>query len=271
MTLNIQKPLKDFRLILRLQTRQEWYHRAAALSTLIAWSLRMGLTILLYHGIYDIIGKADIKGINFQTAAGSMVFYAIYSGFNSRGIFHTINTEFKSGAIELWLNKPISYILLKIGENLGKNIPTACALILCAVLFWSLNGLPPVDHLLLRFLAGTVLLILGVIVGYLLYSLIGLSAVWLQDATGVFMIADKIIMVFGGAYIPIAFFPHYFRLIGESLPTGAVTFLSQTFYPDFFDNLPRFIVTQLAWVLALGFALYQGSNAVNKHMTVNGG
>jgi ABC-2 type transport system permease protein len=269
--MNVAKTIAQFWLILRLQTRQAWFHRAAVLGIVMSWGLRMGITILLYQGIYKIIGTTSIKNISFQIAASSMILYAVYSVFGTRDISRIINNDYKSGAMEVWLNKPISYLVFKIAETLGKNIPATVTLTVVALGFLWIGGPKDIDHMLIRFLLGALLLFLGIVVGCLLYSLIGLSVVWLQDGTSAYWIVDKFVMVFGGAYIPVAFFPHDFRLIGESLPTGAVTFLSQIFYPDFFVNTPRFIATQLFWIAALGFSLFKASQAANKNLTVNGG
>ncbi len=269
--MSLAKTIRQFFLVLRLQARQAWFHRAAAIGTIVTWSLRSGITVLLYHGIYKIIGTGSIKNISFEVAASSTILYAIYSSFSTRDISKIVNSDYKSGAIEIWLNKPVSYLAFKIAEIFGRNIPVIVTLLVLSVGFFSIGGLPNVDHLLKRLLLGILLLWSGVVIGCLLSGLIGLSVIWLKDNSSLHSIIDKIIMIFGGSYLPLTFFPPYFRLMGESLPTGAVTFISQIFYPDFFDNLPRFIITQLFWIIILGIALSKVSQAANRNMTVNGG
>lgn len=267
----ILKSLSHLILVIRLQARQAWYHRAAAGAIVLTWGLRMGLTILLYYGIYGVLNADDIKGIDLSVAVSSIILYSIFSGFGSRDVYRLINEDFKSGNIEIWLNKPISYLIIKVGENIGKNIPSASALIGTAGLFWMCMGLPNVDDIGLRFLLALPLLFFGVVLAHLLYILVGLSVVWLHDATATFLIVDKIVMVFGGAYIPIAFFPEYFRTIGEVLPMGSITFVAQMFYPDFFDNYLRFVGLIFLWIFVLGGFLYAVSKSVSRRMTVNGG
>lgn len=236
------------------------------------WTLRLGMTMILYAGIYDLMNAESIKGIDFPMAASSMLLYAVFSGFGTRDISRAIDMEFKSGVIEIWLNKPIPYLVLKTGQSVGKNIPAATAIITATMGFWFIGGfLPDVLDLPLRFLCGLVLLVFGLVAGTLLYSIIGLTSVFLHDGKAIYLINDKLIMVFGGIYIPIGFFPENFRLIGEALPTGSAIFVTQMFYPDLFENLPRFIALQIFWIGAMGFALYRLNKAVNNHMTVNGG
>jgi ABC-2 type transport system permease protein len=201
-----------------------------------------------------------------------MVLYAIVLGFGYRDLFRTINREFKTGSIEAWLNKPISYIQMKVAESFGKNMPIVFGLIGSAGLFWLLGGqFPLVDDIWLRMFAGIILLSLGLAIATMLYVLVGLSVVWLQEAQPIYLILDKLIMIFGGAFIPIAFFPGILRLIGESLPTGAAIYATQIFYPDLFANLPRFFATQILWLGILAYAVTVLSRAANRRLTVNGG
>jgi len=263
--------IKDFFLVLKMQNRQAWYHKKAAIGMILTWSVRIALTVALYTGIYNIIGKSSVHSISLPIAISSMFIYAILVGFGGRDIYRIITSEYKSGAMEIWLNKPISYLILKAAENLGKNIPIAVGLTACTAFYWVINGLPDVDFTLMRFAFGTMLLFFGLIIITLLYILVGLAVVWLQDSAPLFQIVDKTIMVFGGIYIPISFFPPVFRLIGETLPTGAVLFTSQMFYADFFQNLPRFLITQIFWIVFLLIAVNKANQVAQQHLTVNGG
>jgi ABC-2 type transport system permease protein len=269
--MNAQRNIKDFLLVLRMQNRQAWFHKKAAIGMILSWSVRIALTIALYSGIYRITGKNSVNTTTLPVAISSMFFYAIFSGFGCRDISRTINSEYKTGAMEIWINKPVSYFILKAGENIGKNMPVVVGLIFCAIGYWFIKGLPDIDHLALRFAIGMLLLFFGIIIGILMYGLIGYSVIWLQDINAVFLVVDKMVMIFGGIYIPISFFPHIFRLLGESLPTGAALFLSQIFYVDFFANLPRFIITQLIWIVLLLASLYKVDQIAKRHLTVNGG
>lgn len=265
------KSLQQFWLVLRLQARQAWHHKAAAFAVVVSWGLRMGMTILLYYGIYRVMGVDQVKGLSFSVATSSMILYALYSGFGNREVFKIINNEYKSGLIEVWVNKPVSYSLMKMAEVMGRNIPAACGLGFCAALYWGGVGLPDVDHLALRLAAGGALLAMGVLIGYLTYALVGLSVIWLKDATGTWLIVDKLVMIFGGAYIPIAFFPDWLRYTGEILPTTAMTYVAQMFYPDFIDHLPRFIGLQLVWIMVLSLALHRVTRSMDRYLLVNGG
>ena len=263
--------IRNFVPILRMYIRQAFFHKKAAIATVLSWSLRVGVTIILYSGIYGLIGANAVKGITFDIAASSMMLYAVFCGFGAREIFRQINTEFKSGAIEIWLNKPAAYLPMKMAQSFGKELPSALALVLCTALFWLVRGLPEGDHAFLRILCGILLLFMGILIGYMIYALIGMMVIWMEDASPLFALVDKTVMVFGGIYIPIGFFPAGFRLFGESLPMGATNYVSQIFYPDFFQNLPRFLITQVLWLIILFYTLRRISQRASSRLSVNGG
>ena len=251
---------------------QSFYHRSAAISMILVWGVRIGVTVVLYHGIYKILGGGTIRNISYEVAVSSILLGMIYAGFGGREISRVITPEYKAGVMSVWLNKPISYSLLKVAEVTGKSMPTALGLIGCSIIFWSIgSNLPHVDHLVLRSVCGLVLLILGMIIAICLNTMVGLSTVFLQESAPVFAIVDKLAMLFGGIYIPMGLLPHWLRFAGESSPMGAAILVNQTFYPDFFINFPRFIVTQIAWLVVSILALRFMIRVANRHMTVNGG
>ncbi len=264
--------ISKFIAVFKLQNRQAWYHKYTALGMMATWGLRLLLTAILYAGIYKVIQKTSLKGITLPVAISSMGLYTLYSCFGGREIFRIINDEYISGVMEVWLNKPLPYIGLKIAECLGKNIPAISGMFMAGIILFLFSDIKSAtDNIILRILCGIPLLIGGVIITYLIYSIIGLSAIWLQDARSVFMIHDKLIMILGGIYIPIGFFPNWFRLIGESIPAGTATLISQLFYPDFFDNLLRFYSLQIIWIFILFVSLVKLNKKADLYLTVNGG
>ena len=266
------KSLSNFIAVFKMNYRQAWFHKRAAIANVLSWSVRLGLTILLYYFIYKIHGNSSVNGVTFQIAASGMILYAIFIGFGYRDLYRVINREFKSGTIEIWLNKPVSYLQLKTAETFGKNIPVVVGLLLAGLTFWLLSGQFPVSgDLGIRLLASIPILIMGLAIATLLYIMVGLSVVWLLESQPIFLIVDKLFMIFGGAYIPIGFFPPYLKLVGELLPTGAAMYFTQTFYTNFLANFPRFIGVQIFWLIVLGFFTVKMSKAANRNLTVNGG
>ena len=257
--------------VFRLNARQAVFSKSAVWATIATWSIRIGLSILLYHQIYQTLGVAQIKGTNFLTATSSMLLCAFFGVFSTRDLFFRIQEDYETGAMGTWINKPISYILWRFATGLGLNVVAIVGMLLVVVVCFSTAFKPQLPDVGLRVLAGVPLLIMGVILNMLLNGLIGFLAIWLQDARSIWNIQDKINMVFGGAYMPLTFFPSTFRLVGETLPMSAAMLVVQIFYHDFWGNYVRFIITQVFWLVVFVGLMRFMLARVNKHLTTNGG
>lgn len=258
--------------IFTIYMRQAFYHRAAALSTIFVWIVRSGVTCMVYTSIYALLNHNTIRNVSYDTAISSLLLAVVYAGFGTREIGKQINVEYKAGLISVWANKPLPYMFLKMAEVVGRNIPSMLGLLLFLVGFWVIGDhFPQTDHITLRIGAGLIVLLLGLILSVCIYTMIGLSAFFLGDSQSVYMVIDKLMMLFGGVYIPIAFYPGWLRLIGESTPFGATTYVTQIFMVDFLDRLPRFLITQSIWLVVMVVALIALNRAANRQITVNGG
>lgn len=255
-----------------IHLRQAFYHKTAAMAMVAVWGSRIGVTILLYSAVYNIMHTGEVKGLTYEVAIGGMLLGMFFAGFGTREITRQIDTENKAGILTIWVNKPVSYVMLKIVEVVGKSIPTALGLIICSAVFWiGADHFPHIEWSTARVVGAVLVLVLGLIISACVYAMVGLCAVFIQDARPAFMIVDKLMMLFGGTYIPVGFFPRWLRLTGETLPIASTTLITQMFYPDFVENLPRFLVTQLFWLVVVIWGLFLFTRAANQRITVNGG
>lgn len=266
------KTLQTFWFVFALYIRQSFSHKLGALSISLTWIVRVMVTILLYQQIYNAIGQDHVNGITFPIAISSMLFFTISLSFGFRDLPNLINREVRSGNLEIWFMKPLPYMMLKIAECFGRNIAITLAL-LCIIITGAFlaNHYIHTDHVTLRIAFGFTFLIGGWIIAILLYGIVGLSAVFLGNIRGIEMIVNKISIIFSGAYVPVGFFPATFRFIGEMVPTSAMFLGGQCFYPDFFDNVSRFAIIQIVWIITLSLGLTGLSRKVRRHMNVNGG
>jgi ABC-2 type transport system permease protein len=266
------KNLRTLFFIFLLNMRQSFYYKGGAVAVTITWAFRVGITALLYTHIYKLLGVDQIKGVSLDVAISGMMFFAIYSLFSGREIPKRMTAENKSGGIEVWFSKPVPYLLLKLGEVWGKNVPSFIGIVVVSFLYWmTATHHQHIDQEILRLFCAVLLLFGGALISVMLYMLVALSAIFLVESRAINYIVDKLIMLFGGIYIPIAFFPTTFRTIAETFPTTAATFGAQFLYLDFFDNLSRFIAVQFFWIVVLYGALVYLNRLAHAHLTVNGG
>lgn len=268
----LSKYARNFWYVFVLYTRQGLYHKIAAASSVMVWGVRIGLTIILYHYIYQLIDTHQAKGVTFSVAVSGMLFFAVFFGFGARMISRQINNEYRSGGLEIWFNKPLPYLMVKSAETLGKNM-FSNGLLLAGFVIINLYIAHQIqlDHVVLRFILMTWFLVIGLMIATLFYCMIGLSALFLGTTNSTENVISKFVMIFGGAYIPIGFLPKTFRFVGEFLPTSAMTYGGQFFYADFLDNASRFVVTQLVWLVILSWCAVKLYRKAARHLSVNGG
>ncbi len=190
----------------------------------------------------------------------------------ARDVYRTITNEVKLGSVEVMLNKPFNYVLYKVAETFGNSIPKFLAVCFFGIpiFVWSF-GIPNIDFSMLWFFGVLGVFVLGQILCVLMYTCVGLTSFWLVESLPVYWVVDKLGMVFGGAWVPVALFPGIFRSISENSPMGAIYLPAQMFNVDFMDNMFRFLVLQSGWSVIFFVVVYVLFNKALSRVSINGG
>jgi ABC-2 type transport system permease protein len=236
--------------------------------------LTAAVSILVLLGVYRIAMEktGSIAGMTYVTAMWSLSMYNIHWAVGTRNLFKDITNDIKSGAVETRLVRPASYLWTTIFFRIGKNFPMFIIHTLFSFgLLISVVGFPAgyISTVWLLSVAATFLL--GTTTGIFMYVSVGLTAFWLQEATPVMWIVDKAVMILGGSFVPIAFFPPVLRLISERSPFGAILAFSQAFAPDFLSRLPLIVASQCTWLVILGVGCAGVWRLARRRIAVNGG
>ncbi len=104
----------------------------------------------------------------------------------------------------------------------------------------------------------------------IIYVLCGLSGFWLHDSAPVYLAVSKLIMILGGAWVPIAFFPRWLQLIAEYSPFGASTALSYAMYPNFSTHFLPIILNICFWTVVGTIIIYIVSKRAMQKLSING-
>ena len=102
---------------------------------------------------------------------------------------------------------------------------------------------------------GDVLSIIGSILGLILYSIIGLLSFFMQDVRPIYWITDKLVMLLGGSYLPVALFPRIMKIFAYISPFGAINFTSSTVYSSWNNEFIIRILLQIIWIIVFGLIL----------------
>jgi ABC-2 type transport system permease protein len=128
-----------------------------------------------------------------------------------------VERDVRTGQIAYGLPRPISYVGGKVAENVGSLLVRMATLgVVGFVAAWALaGGLPDDPRGLwvaapLALLAAVVCVVFGVV--------IGVSSFWLQDASPVYWVWQKLTFVLGGLILPLSIYPGWLRDAAQWTP-----------------------------------------------------
>lgn len=228
------------------------------------------IVFLLYAYIFKLNG-GSINGVDYKTTMWSMFMYFCIMILNIRRLDNIIMTEVKSGNVEMFMNKPASYLTISFMKVIGQGIFSFLFIsILGSIIMTLFVGVPNVD---IKIFIPTfiITLFLGQILGLLIYGLIGLMAFFIQDIRPIHWIVDKFVMILGGSYLPISMFPNFMKVIAFASPFGAINFASSTVYDSWNNEFMMRIALQLLWIAVFGFLLNYVYKKSKEKAMINGG
>lgn len=213
--------------------------------------------IVFIAAIYKVayaLGSKSSGGLSYANAMWSVsVYFAFLLNLGIRNVFKIVDREVRTGVVEVNIIKPISYRLSKVCELLGKNaVEFLGQLVVLPLLLFVLVGAPDMSFMTpLGVLAFMLLTVLAMVSAASLFLTVGLTAFWLDDATPTYRIIDKLSLIFGGGFVPIALLPHVAQAFVRYSPFGVYAAPTQFFNQNIMPVLGATIVAAVAWSAAL--------------------
>ena len=231
---------------------------------------RCVIVFLLYAYVFKLNGGL-INGVDYPTTMWSMFIYFCIMILNIRRVDNLIMQDVKTGTVELFMNRPTSYLSLSFLKVIGQGIFSFVFISLLGTAIMILFvGIPNLD---LKIFIPTFFLslILGQILGLMIYGIIGLMAFFIQDNRPIHWIVDKFIMILGGSYLPISMFPPVMKAMALYSPFGAINFATSTVYASWNDEWLMRLGLQVGWIIIFGILLNIVYRKSKKKAMVNGG
>lgn len=182
-----------------------------------------------------------------------------------------VDLDVRSGALISYLQRPLSYPLYSLANNLGERfVRFVVNLAAGSAVASILVGLPHFSWPGALFFS--IVLLLAFIVDFLACFLIGLGAFWLEDTTGIFLIYWRLLSLLGGMLFPLTILPDSVRVIFECLPFSVIVYGPAKILLDpeplqFLSVLGR----QLFGLALFGFLVNHVYAVASKRVFVNGG
>ena len=256
--------------VIKIFMKNQMQNKTYVLLDIFNMISRCLIVFLLYGYVFKISG-GSINGVDYTTTLWSMFIYFCVMILNIRRIHKVIMNDVKSGNVELFLNKPINYVVLTFYKMIGQGIYSFLVISLIgSIAMLLLVGVPDVN--LIVFIPTFIItFVLGVILALFIYSIIGLLAFFMHDVRPIHWIIDKLVMVLGGSYLPVALFPPAMKFIAFISPFGAINFTSSTVYTSWNYEFGIRILLQVIWIVVFGFILKYVYKKAREKAMINGG
>lgn len=257
--------------VIKISAKEDRVNPVRMLASIGVGMGRMILITAIYKVAYDASGLASLP---FANAIWSMgLYFAFIMGLGLRNVFRLAEGDIVSGNVEVAIVKPLDWRIVKVCQLIGKNgIESIAMFFTFAITLTLLVGVPDTAFMNWSFILGYfALVLLGGITACALYMTIGLAAFWLNDATSVFRIIDKLVMIFGGAFVPIALLPEVVQTVVRYSPFGVYGAITQLFNPGLLTHLSATLLAGVFWtVVTLTFCQFIWLKA-QQRIEVNGG
>lgn len=247
------------------------YYRKALVSFLFLNIFRTAVLIGIYTLAFHFRSQG-VNGMGLNAAIWSIVIYFVFYFLETHYIYRDISEDVRFGALEQKLVKPYDYLMAVSAQRLGKSLPRMVfGLLLIGAIMPFFFPLPAGIFSWPMLFGAVVLFSGGLFMSLIFYSLVGLTAVWLSDAEPVYWVVSKSIMLFGGAYLPIAMFPPAVKAVAYYTPFGLITSATRAFSRGFATEWPVIFLWEIVWILILGASVFFLRRATDKKLSINGG
>jgi ABC-2 type transport system permease protein len=259
--------------VFTMSAREDRANPVRIAGSIVLGVVRMILLAAIYKVAYE-AASTDSPSLPYANALWSIgLYFALIIGLGMRNVFKLVDREVKSGAVEAALIKPLDWRMTKVCVLLGKNVLETLLLIVAfGVTLAILVGIPDTSFMTPGFVLGYLLImVLAIVASSALFVAVGLTAFWLNDAQPTFRIVDKFILIFGGAFVPIALLPQVVQDVVRYSPFGMYAASTQLFNPGLTDYLLPTIASSLVWtILTVLFCNWVWRRA-EQRIEINGG
>lgn len=158
--------------------------------------------------------------------------------------------EIRGGLLEPHLLRPKPYPVMALAQSLGGALVRMAAMGATGIAMLLVSGRAMPSMEALGYL--TMLGVLGLMVGMLLYAVAGLGAFWARRVLPFQLVIQKLMFLLGGLFAPISLYPGWLRAVGEASPFAAHLYWAgaQVLRPSFAMFL-RGVGWQVLWIAVL--------------------
>lgn len=264
--------MRKYAAILYINSLSRFAYIPDVLSELPIMLFRLWIASQFYAVTYSVTNTAEFDGLNFIQLMWLLTFVNCFESSSTQPILSKlIEEEVKSGTLAYVVNKPYSYPWFHYAGYLGRTLPNLLINLLGGVcLMWLLVG--PAHISIIALGAGTLLMLLGFTLHFLIDLCIGLLAFWIEDVASIAYLYHIATLIFGGVILPLSLFPDILKRVADILPFGQLYYSGARLIVEFDSNyFISFIQVQAFWlVVFFSLALFIWRKGM-KNVSISGG
>jgi ABC-2 type transport system permease protein len=218
----IMRYLKKYAFVALLSARSNVAYTAEVMSRVVFMGVMLYIFSQLWHHAFSGSGSSRLGGFSIEQMLWYLTLTEAFM-LSAPRVAMSVDLDVRSGAIVNYLQRPLSYPLYSLANNLGERLVRFLVNLLAgSVVTTILVGLPHFTFQGLLFFV--VAITFAFIVDFLASFLVGLGAFWLEDTTGLFLIYWRLLVLLGGLLFPLTILPDNVRVIFECLPFAAIVY-----------------------------------------------
>jgi ABC-2 type transport system permease protein len=263
--------LPVYRKLAELQLKTTYAYRSSTMAGLAVVLLRIVLLTAVWATVYG--GQTEVDGIPLPKLLTFITLGNLQLILMRPMLVWYIQRRIHEGQIALDLVRPVPFLAQLVAQQIGATVglvPFVLLGVVVAVVLGHLGG-PASPAAAVAYLAS---LALAYIISILIGLLMGLIAFWTVQSLGVGVIYEFASQFFGGALIPLAFFPPLLLGLARLLPFQALVSIPVSIYTGSIStssDLVAAFALQLFWVVALVLVVGWVWRYARRVVTVQGG
>lgn len=255
--------------IFRMGVREMYAYRIWLYLGVLQVFLQLVLMRAIWSAVYG--DRETVDGVPIGTMITYLTVVGMLGHIMRIDIADEIHERIDQGRVAVDMVRPVGFVRQMLALNLGQSAAIWITLIVVLPGLMVIGSLaPPDSDVLPAFLLSAVL---AYTVSTLIWLLVGLSAFWLLDVSGMRAIVWVAGDFLAGALVPIWFMPGPLRAVVEWLPFQAMSFLPASIYVEQARgaDIWRALAIQAAWVAALWALAAWTWRRAQRRLVVQGG
>ncbi len=245
-------------------------YRGMAISSFLFAALALAIQFSLW---YALMRGGAYQGVTFRDMVTYLLIGDLVTGLVYVEVADTLEGQIKDGSVITNLIRPVSlkgyFTADALGGNAYRLLVSTVPLLIVSAAFFGL-ALPPSPAYALLFLASVVL---GMLLMIEINFIVGFLAFVVQRTWYLDWYVNAGLSVFGGAQIPLWFFPNWLYNLSYALPFRYIIYEPLNFY---LGRTPLSgawepILIACAWLTALRLLEAVAWRRIQRRLTVNGG